>query len=150
MTIIFSLQWAITTILVVIAPIIFLVPKFLCSNGQCTEDDGGCELEIIDPSSRSSITKEFKLYCSLRNIRSVAESAPFIGALTGEILFSLVSMNRKTHLGVAWLIGSIGCIGLAFATNIYMFIGCYFLAGLGSFTTLMVHIAILSEQSSRK
>ena len=144
----FSLQWAIAAFLLCVAPFIFLTPKFICNGKECTEDDGGCDDQIIDPSSYNSLTKEFNLYCDKRSIRDVAESSVFFGALVGNFVFSLISINRRTHLGICWLIGSIGCFGLSFAPNIYVFIAFYVMAGFGSLTAIMVHFAIMSEQGS--
>ena len=135
--------------LLVSGPAVFLKPSFLCNGKSCTEDNGGCDQEIIDPTSINSISKDFNLYCSQRPIRDVAESSVFFGALVGNFLFSLVSINRRSHLGFCWLVGSIGCFGLAFSPNIYVFIMFYVLAGFGCLTAIMVHFAIMSEQGSK-
>lgn len=146
--ILFALQWAIATMLLVSAPAVFLKPSFLCNGNSCTEDDGGCDAEIIDPTSLDTISKEFGLYCSKKPLRDFAESSVFFGALAGNFLFSLISINRKPHLGFTWLIGSIGCFGLSFSPNIYVFVVFYIMAGFGIMTAIMVHFAIMSEQGS--
>lgn len=146
--ILFAAHWAIVTMLLVSGPAVFLKPSFLCDGKSCSEDNGGCDQEIIDPTSINSISKDFNLYCSKRPIRDVAESSVFFGALVGNFLFSLVSINRRSHLGFCWLVGSIGCFGLAFSPNIYVFIMFYILAGFGCLTAIMVHFAIMSEQGS--
>lgn len=146
--ILFALQWGIATILLVSGPIVFWKPDFLCNGEQCDEDNGGCTNEIVDPSSPNSISKEFGLYCSKKPIRSFGESSVFVGALIGNLLFSLISINRKPHLGFTWLVGSISCFVLPFAPNIYVFIVFYILSGFGIVTALMVHFSIMSEQGS--
>jgi len=147
--ILFALQWMIACMLLVSTPIIFMKPSFLCDGVNCSEDDGGCEKEIVNPSSVDSISKEFHLYCSQRTIRSVAESSVFLGAFIGNLIFSLISINRRSHIGVTWLIGSIGCFGLSFSPNIYIFIMFYALAGFGCNTAIFVQFSIMSEQGSQ-
>lgn len=136
--------------LLVSAPAVFLKPSFFCDGKPCTEDSRGCEeAGILDPNSLDSISKEFGLYCSKRPLRDFAESSVFIGALAGNFLFSLISINRRPHIGITWLIGSIGCFGLSFSPNIYVFIVFYIMAGFGILTAIMVHFAIMSEQGSK-
>lgn len=147
--ILFAFQWALSTLLLVSAPVVFLKPNFLCNGEECSEDSGGCEREIVNPNSIESITKEFHLFCANRPIRDLAESSVFFGALVGNFLFSLVSINRRPHIGITWLIGSLGCFGLSFSPNIYVFIAFYVLAGFGCLTTIMVHFAVMSEQGSK-
>ena len=150
MFILFALQWAIVTMLLVSAPAVFLKPMFLCDGKECSEDDGGCDQQIVDPTSVNSISKEFELYCSQRSFRDLAESSVFFGALVGNFIFSLVSINRKSHIGFCWLVGSIGCFGLSFAPNIYVFMLFYIMAGFGCLTAIMVHFAIMSEKEVNK
>ncbi len=135
--------------LLISAPVIFLKPTFLCNGKECSEDNGGCNDQIVNPSSIDSMTKEFNLYCSQRSMRSTAESMVFLGGLIGNLIFSLVSMRRRSQLGFTWLVGSIGCFGLSFAPNIYVFIVFYIMAGFGCLTALMVHFPIMSEQGSK-
>ena len=135
--------------LLVSAPVIFYKPTFLCNGKECSEDDGGCTDQIVNPSSIDSISKEFNLYCSQRNMRSTAESMVFLGGLIGNLIFSLVSVKRRSQMGFTWLVGSIGCFGLSFAPNIYVFIAFYIMAGFGCLTAIMVHFAIMSEQGSQ-
>lgn len=150
---VFASQWAISAFLLVSAPVIFLPPGFLCPAGgtHCTEDNGGCDSDPItlDPDSIGSVSNEFGLYCARRALRDFAASSVFIGALIGNLLFSLVSIKRKPHLIFAWLVGSVGCFGLAFAPNVYVFIAFYAVAGFGCLTAVFVHFAVMSEQGCK-
>lgn len=146
--ILFGLQWMMASMLSNSSAVFFMTPSFWCSGTECTETTGGCESQVVDEDSYDSITKEFSLYCSQNSLKSVAESSIFIGSLMGNLVFSLVSIRRRYHIGIAWGLGSVGCIALGFSPNIYWFIFFFALTGFGCFSAIIAPFAIMSEQGS--
>lgn len=146
--ILFGLQWLMASMLSNSSAVFFMTPSFWCDGVECSETTGGCASQIVNEASYDSITKEFSLYCSQTSLKSVAESSIFIGALIGNLLFSFVSIKRRSQIGIAWGLGSIGCAALGFSPDIYWFIFFFAVTGFGCFSAIIAPFAIMSEQGS--
>ena len=147
----FASQWFVVSLLFLSGPFIFLAPKFKCDGNLCTEDNGGCDSNNppLDPNSRDSITKEFELYCSQRDIRNLLTSMSFIGSVCGLACTALISLPRKKVLTFGWLLCTVGLVGAACSVNWKMFAVFYFIAGFGGNPTQIIHFTILAEQTSK-
>jgi OCT family organic cation transporter-like MFS transporter 4/5 len=122
-----SFTWVLSAFILMIQPFLTQLPIFLCTdeNGNvynCSENNGGCEAQILSPSSPNSLVVEFGLYCDQAYLRSFGGTIFFAGGSVGCLVLMTFAdtYGRKLVLLFTYVIGSVAILLLGILADSYV------------------------------
>ena len=150
-----SLQWMVFAFIVLGQSFLFLPPTFLCQDSnsilQHCPETTACRYDtpLIDASSKSTITTEFKLYCAKGYYKSMTQMLFFTGSNVAILFFSFISdlRGRKSTLIFTYGIGAISLLIANFSVNWYMLMFFLVFAGIGVNPFTSLSFILLSESA---